>query len=225
MNIKTWSENIVKDAYREWKEKYSDYENGFKVFYSVPRKNPKLMIISFQPGGNYSHFHEENLGNYKKDDFSIKENSYISNNHKMSKVVRKLFSIVDNGIKILETSVIFPLIFFRSSSVKKWSTEIKRKEMEDFCFKKVTEIIKVLSPKKILVIGFGTYKELQKSGILNFTNEKIVCKRNKNNQTLAMISNTNDIEFFTTIHLSGARFSNEDFNKIGSSFSEFLLKK
>jgi hypothetical protein len=225
MNIKTWSENLVKDVYREWKEKYPDYENGFKVFYSVPYKNPKLMIISFQPGGNYSNFYEENLGNYKKDDFIIKENSYISNNHKMSKVVRKLFFNVDNGIEILETSVIFPLIFFRSSSVKKWNTEIKRKEMEDFCFKKVSEIIKVLNPKKILVIGFGTYKELQKSGIFNFTDEKIACKRNKNNHTLATTSKSNDIEFFTTIHLSGARFSNEDFNKIGSSFNEFLLKK
>lgn len=224
MDAKLWAENLTKEVYEEWKNKYPNYENGFKVFYSVPHEDPELMIISFQPGGNHTHFREENFENYLVGDFSINENSYIGNNHKMSKMVRRLFSHIENGLILLEKSTIIPLIFFRASSVEKWENEAQRENMEKFCFEKLAEVLSYIKPKKILIIGFKTFNKLNDNKILKFSNKEIFCTRSKNGDALAFFCNSGDVKVFVTTHLSGSRISNIDMERLSESFSVWCKK-
>lgn len=71
MSLEKWSETITKDVYEEWKRKYNKWKPGFKVFYSPVRKNPKIMILSYNPGGNEESFQSEDNNRYQRGDFSI----------------------------------------------------------------------------------------------------------------------------------------------------------
>jgi len=49
--LEAWAENLQKEVYSEYIEKYFSWKPGLKVFYSPVAMNPHLMIISYQPGG------------------------------------------------------------------------------------------------------------------------------------------------------------------------------
>ena len=69
MEIETWAKNINKEVYEKWKRDYPLWDSGFKVFYSPVRKNPKLMILSYNPGGNETSF-QEDLNHFEKGSYS-----------------------------------------------------------------------------------------------------------------------------------------------------------
>jgi len=108
VNVKTWAENITKEIYTEYRDKYSFWKYGIKVFYSPVVANPPLMIISYQPGGTESDFEDRNC--FEKGDFRLQNfNSYLETNHTMSRRVRSFFAF-DGGLDLLKASVVFPLI-------------------------------------------------------------------------------------------------------------------
>lgn len=138
MDTQRWAENLTSEVYEFWKSKHPRKE-GVKVFYSRTNKNPDLMIIGYQPGGNYSHFKNEDADRFARGDFKPQANEFLTTDYPMAKRMREFFG---SNLKLLEKSVIFPVIFFRSPSAKDWYTYKNRREVKEFCLLKTKEIIK-----------------------------------------------------------------------------------
>ncbi len=163
-NVTKWTENITKEIYSEYKNKYSFWKHGIKVFYSPVRLEPDLMIISYQPGGTEKNYIEEEKDSFEKGEFKMQTfNSYIETDYTMSCKIRSLFDF-DNGLYFLNKSVVLPLIFFRAPTINAWRKDLSKQQrmvMEEFCFSKVKEIVQKLQPKKILILGIETYDQLK----------------------------------------------------------------
>ena len=220
--MEQWIENINRDVFHEWKSKYSSWKTGFKIFYGPVKKNPKLMIISFNPGGGEYYFQKEDLPRFENGDFSApKTNSYLIRKNRMAKRMQDLFS---EKKKTLEESVTFPILFFRSKDLDTWKTVPKKKrfDIEQFCYSKVKEIFEQIKPKKILILGFCTDHKLKRYFFHELTNEKILI--NSKNRKLAYEYYWKRIPIFCMIHPTGNRISNKDWIKIKQKFHQFLGK-
>lgn len=170
-NISQWAYKITQDIYSEIysdKEKYNNWEDGIKVFYSKVTQKPPLMIISYQPGGDIDDYIKEDKDNYENGNFEPpSKNAYKkAEQDKMSKRVKDLFGRPDLDY-LLDASVALPLIFFRASSIKVFRRNMGEKILgaENYCFSKVKEIIEKLQPDRILVFGIGTFDQMLQCGI------------------------------------------------------------
>lgn len=211
-NVKNWAERLTEEVYDTWKNEYPDYLPGVKVFYSPVILNPDLMIISYQPGGNETHFENEDKIRFKEGDFSIKNNEFMVADYRIARMARDFFNF-NGGEDILKKNVIFPLIFFRAASVRVWRgirPVEKRRQMEQFCFLKVKDIIEKVVPKRILVIGLATtYDAL--NNLLDISDENILYRRNGQSigARMAVSSRSGVQNIFAIAHLS-ARISKSD---------------
>lgn len=208
--MKNWADNITQEIYNVWKSKYSDWRPGVKVFYSPVIKNPELMIISYQPGGNEVNFENEDKSRFEKGDFSVRKNEFLVADYLMARKIRHFFG---DRKEILEKSVIFPMIFFRASTARMWRgirPIAKRVEMEEFCLSKVKEIIEKVAPVRLLVIGMETLNALKK--ILDIKDEKILYRRKGQSKGERMVISAiwGNRRIFVTAHLSGVRMSKSD---------------
>ena len=173
--------------------------------------NPSIMIISLSPGGSNASmrsFHAEK-DRFERGDFSDpKELSYWARNYGMSKRVKDLFG---ERIDLLrEQTVAFPVCFFRSRTWGEMPRPTRRK-MKRFCFPIAKEIIHIMQPKRILVIGFKTYDYLADSILPSMNNdvfrERKTLFRNGGDRLLEESkwgSNWGIIPVLTTLHLTGA---------------------
>ena len=163
-----WAENLTKEVYKKWK-RIGKPKNGFRVFYGPVRKNPKLMIISLNPGGGEKYFVKDK-GKYEKGNFSLgQENFYLQRKNRFGKMIMKLFEGNEN---VMKKSVITTVLLFRSHDLERLKQNKKKyAEIEEFANKIVIEIIEVIRPKKILVIGNETFGKMKK--IQDIHNKKI----------------------------------------------------
>ncbi len=210
-----WAENLTKEIYSEYKNKYSSWKPGLEVFYSPVTARPKLMIIGYQPGGDEGHFKKG-----KKDRFERlpEKNAYVVDGYPMAKKLQKhLFP--DEGMKLLEKSVALNLVFFRAPKVAKWKKGLPkqiRREMENFSFLKVMEVIQVLKPQMILVLGMGTWDRMK--SVFGCVEGKNLKKKGKRRMVIKAECFGHDV--FATIHPSGARVSNSDWDEIRRLFEQ-----
>ena len=163
-----WAENLTKEVYKKWK-RIGKPKNGFRVFYGPVSKNPKLMIISLNPGGDEKYFVKDKR-KYEKGNFSLPlENFYLKRKNPFGKMIMRLFEGNEN---VMEKSVITTVLLFRSHDLDQLKRNKKKyAEIKEFANKKVIEIIEVIRPKKILVIGNGTFDKMKR--IQDIHNEKI----------------------------------------------------
>jgi len=201
-----WAEKLTKEVYDEWKI-LGRPKAGFKVFYGPVRKKPKLMIISLNPGNSKSqqdHVRKSSI-HWKNDrknmdggDFSLpKENSYLASLNPFAKRVMELFEGNENVVK---KSVITTILLFRSHDLKELEKATKYTEIKEFSNKIVIEIIEVIKPKKILVIGNRTFSKMKK--IQDVHDEKIVKKFGTGGSIRR--AKTDQYNILVLPHLSGA---------------------
>lgn len=220
-NIRAWAENITKEIYLEYKDKYPFWKHGIKVFYSSVVVKPPLMIISYQPGGTEKNFAEEEKTLFEKGDFQLQSfNSYTETSHPMSRKIQNFFNFT-GGFELLKTSVVFPLIFFRSPSVTEWRKipRLTRIKMEEFSFLKVKEIVNTLQPQRILVLGIETYEQL-KDILPPIKKELVLHRRQSNGERMVITSQAGEYKLFAVIHPSGARISTVDWDIIRELFKK-----
>ena len=212
MDLDEWGEGLIEAVYEKWKSKYSFWKPGFKVFYSPVRKHPRVMIISRNPGGNEESFRREDLGRFERGDFSVpKVHEYVERKYRIAKKMRKLF---EGQERMLDNSIAFTVLFFRSKDMRLWRKKIDRqtrKEMENFCYEKVREIMEKIRPKILLVIGVETYRKLKEHVLGKVDNEKSI--NGKNGRRISITARWNDIPVFCVPHMTGARITNSDFDK------------
>jgi len=104
-----WSEGLTKKTYCEWNKKYNDWDAGFKLFFGPVKKNPKLAIITLNPGKGKEYF-QDDLKRFKSGDFSTpKIVSYTRKATTFSKQINKFFG---TNSQIIGESLVFPILFF-----------------------------------------------------------------------------------------------------------------
>lgn len=215
MNIEKWAEKINHQVYKEWKTKHNSWDPGFKTFNGPVRKNPPILIISYNPGGIKKSF-EEDRERFENGDFSVpKTFSYVVKTHPMAVKMQDFFRDNDN---LLKNSMHFPILFFRSKNVKTWKSIPleKRREMECFCYEKSKEILTVIEPKILLILGLMTYKRLKK--YMDFVVKNEVSIKGKNKRKIAYKSEWNNIPTFCMMHPTGSRINKNEWNKIKHAF-------
>ncbi len=217
-DIENWAENLQKDVYLKWKNDYSFWKQGFKVFYGPVKKSPELMIISHNPGGDHTDF--EDRVRFERGNYSIPSSTPYSTNHIMSKKMQKFF---EGHEHLLSTSVTFPVIFFRSKNVKTLNEieRFKKYEMERYSLLKVREIIDTLKPKNILVVGLSTYDILSK--VIGLCDAEEFLHQTKSSRLLAIRSKLNKTKIFAMMHISGARINNQEMSFIKKEFFKYIL--
>ena len=208
MDLNDWAKNLTKTVFNEWKSKYEFWKPGFKVFYSPVSLNPRLMIISYNPGGDETSFAQE-LARFSKGDFSVpKVNSYVEKPYPMAKRMRDFFEGHSN---LLRDSVVFPILFFRSESEKYWKRIVDKKtrnDMEVFCYAKVKEIVQTVKPKALLVLGFGTYRLLKKHVLSELDKEQWYVT--KVGRRISCKAKWNGLPIFCILHPTGGRITRDD---------------
>lgn len=214
-----WAEDLTKEVYNEWKSKYHFWDPGFKVFFSPIHKKPKLMILSLNPGGSKSHYERESSKQFERNDFSLpKRNEYLITDYKMAKKIRLFF---EDHHKLLEQSIALPIVFFRSRDWNYWKEQNpknKRKEMEQFSYNKVKEIIKMVEPEMYLIIGFSAYSKIKRN-VLDVKNEHSI---KSGTHRMYLKAYTGKTPIFCIPHLTGYRLSNKKMNKIREVFFKII---
>lgn len=224
MEAEKWAENLTQEIYSIYQRKYSFWKPGLKLFYSPVVFKPQLMIISYQPGGSEEHYANEDRDRFDAGDFSLPTtNDYVSKNHVMSRRIRSFFDF-KSGMELLKNSVVFPLIFFRSPTIRAWRKELPksaRVEMEELCFQKTEEIIHVLQPQRILILGIETYQIIKKM-LGSIQNEKILHTRGNNASRMAISAQYGICSIFAVMHPSGSRISKNDWRILQELFEKEL---
>ena len=192
-----WAENLTKEVYKKWK-RIGKPKNGFRVFYGPVRKNPKLMIISLNPGGDESYFVKDKR-KYENGNFSLRqENFYLQKKNRFGNMIMKLFK---GNESVMEESVITTVLLFRSHDLPQLKRNKKKyAEIKEFANKKVKEIIEVIRPKKILVIGNGTFDKMKRIQLIH--NEKKLKKFGSSGTILR--AKTDHYDILVLPHVSAA---------------------
>jgi len=232
VKLEKWAEKLNKEVYNEWKENCSKWKPGFKIFYSPIHKNPSLMILTLNPGGNGKHFRNEDLPKFEKRNFSVQNfHSYVKPrdpNNKMARAVKAFFENDD----LLAKSIPIPILFFRSKDYKHWKknfsrkySDNKRKQVENFCYDKVNEILKKLDPNSILIVGTKTYDILIKNSRIELKTIHVETGEYGNRKERIYIkAEWNGKPVFCIRHLTGARTKNDHLQKMKEIFFRDMLK-
>ena len=218
--IESWAQELTKKIFQEWESKYSSWKSGFEVFYSPVMYKPELMIISLNPGGTQKDFKDLDYTNFQNNNFALPaENRYITTNYPFAKKIRTLF---EGHEKVLEESVVTTTLLFRSKSIDFWQKENPKEfrlAMEKFAYDQVKEMLEEIQPKKLLVVGIGAYKRLGDHVIAIEEEEEI---DNFDSVGRVISAKTKQIDIMAIPHITGARLSNENMNKIKKHLSNFL---
>jgi hypothetical protein len=169
------------------------------------------MIISLNPGGSNASVRsfQSEKERFERGDFSSpRELSYWTRNYGMSKRVKDLFG--ERTYLLREQTVAFPVCFFRSRTWDEMPRPTRQK-MKRFCFPIAKEIIHMMPPKRILVIGFKTYDYLREDILRRVNNgdfkDTKTLFRNGGDRLLEESkweSSWGIIPVLTTLHLTGA---------------------
>lgn len=149
------------------------WQAGFAVFYSpMVRERPNFLFVGDNPGGNAKDFDPDKIV-YVPD-----RHDYMYENYDLAVEIRTIFSNA-NLLDQLKHSEKTNRYFFRSPSLDKLGdlSEQIRSDLENFCLKKLEEIILLVKPRIIFSESVGTsetvFKLLKKLN-RNITVEKIM---------------------------------------------------
>ena len=218
--IESWAQELTEKIFQEWKSEYLFWESGFEVFYSPVMYKPELMIISLNPGGTQKDFKDLDYTNFQNNNFAPPvKNRYVTTDYRFAKKMQCLF---EEHEEVLKKSVVTTTLLFRSKSISFWKKENPKEfrlPMEEFAYDQVKEMLEEIQPKKLLVVGIGAYKRLEKHVIAIEEEEEI---DNFDSVGRVISAKTKQIDIMAIPHITGARLSNENMNKIKKHLSNFL---
>jgi len=174
---------------------------GFKILYAPPFWQPPILFVGYQPGGGDDDYERETARGSDKHWPAMCE--YATESWKLAKRMRQMF-----GRTFLERCVGVNAIFLRWPAVADYRRTLDkdtRAQIEAFCLARVTQIVEVIDPKKIVAVGFETL-ELFGASMVDLANEK--------QRTLTRIGKIAGRPAIGTLHLSGAHISKPDLDRI-----------
>ena len=153
--IEGWKKEVAVTCDRFAKNKDLDLDLDFYVFQSSVRFAPPLLIIGANPGGPKS-YSEVNIANNREgrtaNDLGYGSNQFLDNLEWRSNSLCNLFS----GEKLLpmfENAVITNLAYFNTNKFDVLKRRTGAREALHFCKKSNKELIKILQPKNIILMG------------------------------------------------------------------------
>lgn len=154
-SIERWKKDVAVTCDRLAKNKDLDLDLDFYVFQSSVRFAPPLLMIGANPGGLNS-YSEVNIANDRERrtacDLGYESNQFLDNPEWRSSSLCILFS----GEKLLpmfENAVITNLAYFNTNKFDILKRRTGAREALHFCKKSNNELINILQPKNIILMG------------------------------------------------------------------------
>lgn len=213
--VTQWAKELTADVDKIWRE-HPFLKDGYAVFYSPVIKEPELLIVGFNPGGDSSSFDQQRARQVPE------QHEYLNESYAIAKKMRSMFESIEE-LPVLERSVKTNLLFFRSPSIVHWNKidSLSRSKLETYCASKVKEMAAVLRPKFILAEGIKTYTHLRT--LLEFKSEERFIK--SKNRTLFVSTRNADSYLLGIIHPTGARISRAEWDMIRTELKKCLRKE
>ena len=150
-SIADWAADLTRRFYNVWQQKYSDHKQGFQIFAGQVVARPRILIITENPGvlPSVDRFREY-LGHLQRNGF--RPESYVPylGLHNRSTVGPMMNYLL--GESVLKDSVATWLCFLRTKTLKQIDSS-----MIEVCAPFLNEIIRVVEPQRILLVGRGTW--------------------------------------------------------------------
>lgn len=200
------AEAICRQIYDETRVFYAakermlgDAARGFRILHAPPVIKAPTLFLGTQPGGTL----ETAVPGGQQD--WPKECMYLSEFGRLGSRLREIW-----GIARLRHCTGLNANFFRAPSTKVWGSVPKtlRGEIEAFCRIRAETIVRALAPQRIVIIGLRTFGRLT-SGSVALTGERRV---------LVKTGILWGAPAFGIIHISGARVSRDDLDRLAAYF-------
>jgi hypothetical protein len=214
------AEEVCRSIYEETARLYkasapnvAGQDLGYRILYGPPVVRPEYMFIGFQPGGQGDSVRVEQLRSWPPEcEYALDRPSLKAAGWAQPKLALNMQKVW--GVPILKRSTGLNAIFFRSPKMEDWARIEKglRTELEEFSRGRVRRIVGALRPKRLAVIGLGTFDWLtdRQGASVATCNGRALVKRGKLWGALA----------FGVMHLSGARLSGTDLDVMKAYFAE-----
>jgi hypothetical protein len=170
---------------------------GYRILYAPPTVGAPYLFLGYQPAGTEA----------ESDETWPEQNFYTMKNWRFSKRVRSIW-----GAELVNNCTGLNAIFFRAPSVAAWLRVEKplRRELEEFSIHHAEEIVRILRPKCLVVIGLGTFNRLLKGQ---------PCLFGERGRVLAKKGYLWGCQTIGTIHITGARINNVDRDHLRTYFT------
>lgn len=202
------TETICRDIYRETRAFYAatkialgSADQGFRILYGPPIVNAPYIFVGYQPGG----FLVDALPG--EHDTWPTDFDYTYETWPLARYARETW-----GVPVLKQCTALNYIFFRAPRIAAWRRVPKglRDEIERFCRARAERIVRVLAPQRIVVVGMDTFYALTNGGDISLKSDQRV---------LVRTDFLWGVPAHGIIHLSGARISRVDRDKLATYFA------
>ena len=202
------TETICRDIYRETRAFYASKKiplgsaaQGFRILYGPPIANAPYIFVGYQPGGVLVDALPDEHDTWPA------EFDYTYEKWPLAVYARETW-----GLSVLKQCTALNSIFFRARSIDEWQhvSRSLRDEIERFCRSRAERIVRALRPHRIVVVGMNTFHDLTNGGDISLKSDKRV---------LVKTDFLWGTPVYGIIHLSGARISRVDRDKLAAYFA------
>lgn len=186
----------------------------FEVLMGQPFKEAPVLFMGYQPGEWRLSPTEARLAGYETDWVVNGKSQYATEDWMLAKRLRSVFG--PNNLHLLEKSVGLNAIFVRAPNIASYNKALSvadRKQIQRFCLTQNEDMIRIIKPKKILTLGFGTMDVFGPSRADLLGNDK---------RALTKMGFICEQETLAVRHLTGARFTASDYQLTVNRIREFL---
>ncbi len=229
--IDRWAEARVREDYEYYKAHDLDFlfeGSGVKTFFSPVKYSPKILTLSFNPGGGKQAYESDRIAHERREYASTipRINEYLDPRIHYVMKSRVLALLGPDADRILRDSLEMTVFPFRTKD-KLMLTCLPSifGPIERYSLPRIKQATDFLNPSKLLIIGFDTLAELKKEEALGSKDfhEESAPILGARGRRLAVRFKWKEKKIFTVIHLSGAILSSEDFRLAQMEFSKWWL--
>ena len=187
---------------------------GFEILMGRPFIEAPVLFIGYQPGNWALSVSQARHAGYERDWVVNDKSQYATENWRLAIKLRAIFG--PEKISVLERSVGLNAIYVRAKNVLQYTKSVTlgdRKLIQSYCFNCNQQIIQLIRPKKIIVIGFGAMDVFGPStpDVLGY-----------DNRCLTKLGLICDKEALAIRHLTGARFTAADYALTANRIRKYL---
>lgn len=199
--IENWKIEVADTCDAFAKSKEFDFDLDFYVFQSSVRFAPPLLMIGANPGGqnSYNSVNREKKRNRRTaSDLGYDSNQFLANPAWRSSSLCSLFS-GEKLFPMFENAVLTNLVYFNTRKFDILRKRTGAKKVIDFCKKSNRQLINIIQPKNIILMG-----NISLDGLKQFFDKQMIpiLKTNDGKSTLIGQTAINGIPTFWIHHPS-----------------------